>query len=92
MTKALKLKKLVADESTMVISMGDKVKINMKVVKASDNSPSYIKLVNDIIIRAKPDSPIVISVNNDYAELASDKFDALLGTVRVPLRALSLAK
>ena len=91
MTKAYFLKQIVeiANESTMVISMGDKVTVNMKVVKAHDNSPPYIKLINSIIKKANK-TPMVISVNNDYAEIASDKFDALMGTVRVPLKALTL--
>ena len=73
------------------LSVGDIVKVDMKVVKKDWSLPTHIKLVNRVIKNAEG-KPVIISINGDQADIAESKMGALLGTVRVPLKALKLTK
>jgi len=78
----------IAGKISAIINKGDEVKIDMNIVKKHDNSPAYLKLLNKVIKKSKG-KPVVINIDNKFAEIAADKYDALLGTVRVPIKALN---
>jgi len=73
------------------LSVGDIVKVDMKIVKKDRAFPAHIKMINKIVDEADG-KPIIISINGDQADIAESKMGALLGTVRVPLKALKLTK
>jgi hypothetical protein len=70
-----------------IFKVGDKVRVNPAIVRANDNIPPYIRLVNSIIRDSENHTPEVVGINPSSSksiEIASWSGAAILGGAWVP--------
>lgn len=69
------------------LSVGDRVKVNLKMLQQHSNVRPYLKLVYNMV-RQGGGTALVVDMEDDVARLAANEADAELGTVKVPVAVL----
>ncbi len=79
----------------MKIKIGDKVKVNIAVVRANDNIPPYIRLVNSIIKDSDNRMPEIVGIDagsTKSIEIASWSGAAIFKSTWIPESACSVVE
>ncbi len=77
------------------MKIGDKVKVNISVVKQYDSIPPYIRLVNSIIKDSENGIPEVVGMNDTSSksvEIASWEIAAIFKSAFIPIEACTVIK